>query len=185
MTEPEFATGTASDGQPSIYEVDQSQAEVQDCERLIEQIEAAMRMGGFIDAAETEEVAREVLPILRRHLALTGKQSPAEPQEDVVEVLAKWIFDRFMQDRRQDGDWETLADKLKTGWRNEARKLLADLTPLFDVRERLEGLVNAVAKAWPVICDGTPDEVAPVREALRNARAALDTPAPSEPEEGK
>lgn len=47
------------------------------------------------------------------------------------------------------------------------------------VRKALVGLEDAVARAWPVICDGRPEEVAPIRAALRNARAALKAPASS------
>jgi hypothetical protein len=93
------------------------QAEVQDCERC----------GG--NGAISEENVRGFVQC--PDCNGTGKQPPAEPQGDAVEV-------------------------------------------------RLRELIDAVAGAWHVICDGTPDEVAPVRAALFNARLALDTPAPSE-----
>jgi hypothetical protein len=39
--------------------------------------------------------------------------------------------------------------------------------------EALRDLISTVAEAWPIICDGRPEEVAPVRSSMRRARAAL------------
>lgn len=137
----------------------------------------------------------------------TGKQAPAEPQNsadlaevqnpepqgDVVERLAKALWEcRNEIARPCKPKWEDAADKLgdlstaKGSYRDLARQVLADITPLIhlDVKERLVEVVDAVAAAWPIVCDGTPDEVAPVRAAMQNARAAL-APVSSEPEEGK
>lgn len=190
----EDAPGCCNDFQPAPalkaapvieqpHDFSSPQAEAQDCEEVDGQIEAlakARRERNRGDTLPWDELPEIAKGPIRKAAAEdlrngTGKQPPAEPQGDVVEKLAEAL------------GWDLEEPDAEPGEvRRNVEKILAEIKPLLalDVRERLEELVNAVAAAWPVICDGTPAEVAPVREALRNARAAL-TPAPSEPGEGK
>jgi hypothetical protein len=118
------------------------------------------------------------------------EQPPAEPQGDVVEKVAKWLQE-FV---RRTPAWADLHELERLAWRDSARKLIAEIKPLLalEVRERLEGLERLEPEVEREQQDGrTVDEVlgmvpepdgryVPISEVL----AALDTPAPSEPEEG-
>jgi hypothetical protein len=131
----------------------------------------------------------------------TGKQSPAEPQGDeerwpekAVELLAERLFRFHAIATGSAARWDTTSITTKNSWREDARSHLTKLFPLLalDVRERLEGLlsdeaIEAAVRVWCQGFDAFPRGTQ--REAMSRQRlafrAALDAPAPSEPEEGK
>lgn len=66
-----------------------------------------------------------------------------------------------------DGEWVRYSDVLNA---------LTELEVADDgeLREALERLERTVAHAWSMICaSGTPEEIAPLRQAQKDARAAL------------
>jgi hypothetical protein len=111
----------------------------------------------------------------------TGKQPPAEPQGDVAEKLARNQWHRMHRAGLVSVPWDEA-----TGWDRDkaiegATFDLAAITPLLalEVKERLEKAAKELTDAAQ-----TPEERALVSVASSLVIAALDTPAPSEPEEG-
>jgi len=128
------------------------------------------------------DTGKELSSRLRASLQGTGKQPPAEPQGDVVEVAAAWIYGRLMKERkrynRSSDDWpENVFPEFREGWRAEARDLVSKLTPLLalEVKERLEKAAKELTDTAQ-----TPEERALVSVSSSLVLAALDTPAPSE-----
>jgi hypothetical protein len=194
------------------------QAEVQDCERpsdlnwhatsgavftngeLWELRAFALQAGA--DKISKGSFARHALDRLNFVLGCrdcTGKQPPAEPQGDVVETIACWLFEPIRESRKS---WHMQGAKVRAHYREAARDLLAAITPLLalEVKERLEAIkkfaerrrdeCNEGSRRWHHSRPLNRSHVAEARafgtvanfitEELRDL-----TPAPSEPEEGK
>jgi hypothetical protein len=135
----------------------------------------------------------------------TGKQPPAEPQGDVVEILARFEFDRLeMGDLRIVGGplkWEQAGESERGELLDRAREILAAITPLLalEVKERLreKALSNEAVEAfgtgyWRAVSEkqqlqrqqrhGEAKDIALFRRGLEAWLDYLDTPAPSEEE---
>jgi hypothetical protein len=128
------------------------------------------------------------------------QQSPAEPQGDVVEeVLAKRLYEQFGRSPLAGArSWSQVGSGQRRRWHRDARDHLAAITPLLRssyalvVRERLEASETKDAifqEAVKHMSFESPEHQEEyvwqlVDGVVTTILAALDTPAPSEPEEG-
>lgn len=143
------------------------QAEVQDCERC--------EGKGSMSLPSLGAPKSHPCPYCKG----TGKQSPAEPQGDVVGALAKRVHEREHAAGFDDRPWDALPEPTQRNQRQQAREDIDFLTPLLalEVKERLgvDLRERAHREREKKTVQGAARAV-----ALEEARAALHTPAPSE-----
>lgn len=199
-----MSVGEAENFKRTLHELDDSEAGLPERElsliegalererrRTYAEMDAEQKAASSSPQAEVQDCDNSHLPNCTVKCPVckgTGKQSPAEPQGDVVEKLAKRFYDDLPMVRRE-GEWDQAREITREFWRQQAQPVIAKLTPLIhlEVEERLlsDEAIEAALRVWCQGFDAFPRGTQ--REAIRRQRLAFLAalaPVSSEPGEG-